>query len=155
MMFRRAFCALCALFPPVPVLAQEAVTFGDWRVYCAPTAGCAMGTQTARGDRFALSEPPSNDDLMIFVPALPVRPGSTIDLALDGRRVATLDPEEGWWFVDDGIRIAPDIVRGELVQPMRRHGRLSIRYVTAGGDAREVILSLNGYADTRGYVDFD
>ena len=138
-------------------MAQEAVVFGDWRVFCAPVAGCALGTRTEEGDRLALSEPLSNDDLMLFFPTVPMIPQSKIVVRLDDQMAVTLEPETGWqsYQMDrkSGAQIDPTIAKNALILQMRRPDVMQIEYLTAAGKQRVVRFSLRGYADTRAYVD--
>ena len=140
-----------------PASAQEAVSFGAWRAFCAPTAGCVLGVKSSEGDTLAFVEPPSNDDRLLLVLRVPVQKGSIMHLSLDDRRIASIGPADGWRMVESAvgsaIQIAPSIVAEGLEEPMRRRDRLDIRYVTDAGAERTIAFSLNGYADTRGYAD--
>ncbi len=137
--------------------AQEAVTFGKWQAYCAPTAGCALGTTNEEGDKLVISEPPSRDNKMLFVPTVPVQRGSVMTITLDGLPGATLGPGDGWRVIETGagpaIQIAPTIAREELSPRMRRRDMLEITYTTEAGSRRQTAISLNGFADTRSYAD--
>ncbi len=148
---------LTALLIATPITAQESVRFGAWRAFCAPTAGCVLGVKSEEGDTLAFVEPPSNDDRLLVVLAVPVLQGSTMHVSLDDRRFVSIGPSDGWRAIESAvgpaIQIAPSIVDEGLEQPMRRRDQLDIRYVTDEGVERRVTFSLNGYADTRGYAD--
>lgn len=149
--------SIIAVLLATPALAQDAASFGEWRAYCAPTAGCALGTSATGGEKLAFSEPPSGDDRLLFVAADEPLRGSVMVITLDGLPGATLGPGDGWRAVttDVGraIQIAPSIARNELMPRMLRADRLTIRYVTGGGTERSVEFRLNGYSDARGYAD--
>ena len=148
---------LVGLFALLPAQAQETARFGAWQAFCAPMAGCVLGVKSGEGDTLAFVEPPSNDDRLLMIPALPVQKGSIMHLLLDDRRIASLGPADGWRIVNSSVgaavQIAPSVVDEGLSEPMRRLDRLEIRYITDAGAERSVTFSLNGYADTRGYAD--
>ncbi len=137
--------------------AQEAVTFGKWKAYCAPTAGCALGTTNEDGDKLVISEPPSRDNKMLFIPTVPVQRDSVMTVTLDGQPGATLGPGDGWRFIETSagpaIQISPTIAREELTPRMRRRDTLEITYTTDTGTNRQTTIPLNGFADTRSYAD--
>ena len=158
-MVRLASClvALLTLVPVVRATAQEAVSFGDWRAFCAPVAGCVLGVKSGQGDTLAFVESPFEDRSLLLLLAEPVQGGSEIALSFDGRFVVALGPADGWRLIDSGVgpavQIAPSIVRDGLMEPMRRRDRLDIVYRLDDGRERRVAFSLSGYADTRGYAD--
>lgn len=158
MLLRRiSILAFLAMPIAAPVTAQEAVSFGDWRAFCAPMAGCVLGVKSRDGDTLAFVEPPSGDDRMLVFLKEPARNGADIILSLDGRVVVTLGPADGWRRIDSplgsAIQIAPSVVREGLWKPMQRRNRIVLKYPTDQGTDREIGFSLNGYADTRGYAE--
>lgn len=156
-MLARVFFGLCFGVAIFPAYAQDAAEFGAWRAFCAPTAGCALGTTAQTGDRLAFSEPPSGDDRLLLVAnAEPLR-GSVMTVTLDGFPGAILGPSDGWRAVQTeagrAIQIAPSITENELMPRMLKANQLEIRYVTIDGVERMIDFALNGYADARGYAD--
>lgn len=138
-------------------MAQETARFGAWKAYCAPVAGCVMGTKSGEGDTLALVDPPSGNTQTLLFLAEPVQAGAEIALAVDGVAFAVLDSVQGWRRVDAGVGLAVELdsvfVDRALVEQMRRRARLGVTYLTTGGAERRLTFSLNGFADTRGYVD--
>ena len=156
-MRRRVFIILVATACGTPLAAQEAVTFGAWRAFCAPTAGCVLGVKTTDGDALAFVEPPSNDDRLLLILKTDPATGTDITLFFDKRRFATLGPADGWRRIDSdvgpAIQIAPSVVKEGLSDSMRRRDRLSITYLTENDARHRVDFSLNGYSDARGFAD--
>ncbi len=155
--FRIRSLAVALFFVNAPVSAQEAVRFGDWQAFCAPTAGCVLGVKSQGGDTLAFVEPPSGDDQLLVFLREPVRNGAAIEISLDGRILVTLGPADGWRRVEstvgEAIQIAPSIATEGLLKPMQKRNTIVLAYLTDQGTKRRVAFSLNGYADTRGYAE--
>lgn len=144
------------LFPCL-VTAQEAARFGAWEAYCAPMAGCVLGVKSGRGDTLAFIEPPVGETRLLLIPARAIPVDARIHLSADGRPLATLDPGTGWRLTETvagpAILILLDGFGERLDRALRRQSRLLVSHPADGGKIREAPFSLNGYTDTRGYVD--